>query len=145
MASEVPFRQLFCRAVGCGLMFFICQPCYRGQVYCSDQCRRMSRQRQRRKANQRYQQDPEVREDHRERMRAYRQTRRQSRVTDQSSIIDCGSGSISGPLVKTEQQPPAEETWDAQPKPERRERLGRIVCIICGRVGKFVRARMRRE
>jgi hypothetical protein len=145
MASEVPFRQLFCRAVGCGLMFFICQPCYRGQAYCSGNCRRVSRQRQRRKANQRYQEDPEVREDHRNRMREYRKARRESRVTDQSSIIDCAWGSMAGPLVKTEQQPPAEERLDDHPKPQWRERFGRIVCIICGRVGKFVRARIRRE
>jgi hypothetical protein len=66
-------------------------------------------------------------------------------VTDQSSMIDCDSGSICGPLVKMEpESPPAEELHD-QPKPAWRERLGRIVCIICGRVGRFVAALIRRE
>ena len=80
MADEVAFRQLFCRAVRCGVMFFICRACYRGQAYCSDECRRQSRDEQLRKANRRYQQDPEVREDHCERMREYRRRVQASRV-----------------------------------------------------------------
>lgn len=145
MASEVSFRQLFCRGAGCGLMFFICRPCYRGQAYCSDECRRVSRQQQRRKANRRYEQDPEVRQDHRDRQREYRKQLRDSCVTDQSSIIECGSGRICGPLVKTEpESPPAEEAHEHR-KPTWRERFGRIVCIICGRVGKWVAALIRRE
>ena len=36
MAQEVVFRQLFCRGSGCGVMFYICGSCYRGQVYCGD-------------------------------------------------------------------------------------------------------------
>jgi hypothetical protein len=32
---EWVLRQLFCRAAGCGAMFFICLCCYRGQTYCS--------------------------------------------------------------------------------------------------------------
>jgi hypothetical protein len=146
MESEVSFRQLFCRAVGCGVMFFICRPCYRGQTYCSERCRRQGRREQRRKANRRYQQDPEVRQDHRDRMREYRRRLRESRVTDQSSIIDCGSGSICGPLVKAVLETPSEETLlHDQPKAMWRERFGRIVCVICGRVGRFVAALIRRE
>lgn len=145
MESEVSFRQLFCRAGGCGVMFFICRPCYRGQVYCSADCRRRSRRQQRQKANRRYQQDPEVRRDHRDRMREYRKQLREIRVTDQSSIIDCGSGSISGPLVKPAlKTPPVEELHD-QPKAKWRGRFNRIVCIICGRMGRFVAALIRRE
>ncbi len=145
MESEVSFRQLFCRAGGCGVMFFICRPCYRGQAYCSDECRYESRRHQRQKANRRYQQDPEVRRDHRDRMREYRKQLHASRVTDQSSIIDCGSGSICGPLVKVvPETPPAEKLHD-QPKAIWRERFNRIICIICGRVGKLVAALIRRE
>ena len=145
MADEVAFRQLFCRAVRCGVMFFICRPCYRGQAYCSDECRRKSREEQLRKANRRYQQDPEVREDHCERMREYRRRVRESRVIDQSSIIECGSGSIGAPLVKTEPESPAAEELHDPPKPLWRERFSRVVCIICGRVGRFVAALIRRE
>jgi len=145
MESEVSFRQLFCRAADCGVMFFICGPCYRGQAYCSEECRQQCRQQQRQKANRRYQQDPEVRRDHRDRMRAYRKQLREIRVTDQSSIIDCGSGSICEPLVKViPETPPAEKLHD-QPKAIWRERFSRIICIICGRVGRFVAALIRRE
>lgn len=145
MESEVSFRQLFCRAADCGVMFFICRPCYRGQAYCSEECRQQRRQEQRQKANRRYQQDPEVRRDHRDRMREYRKQLREIRVTDQSSIIDCGSGSISGSLVKAEPEMPAAEELHDQPKAKWHERFSRIVCIICGRVGRFVAARIRRE
>jgi hypothetical protein len=145
MESEVSFRQLFCRAVGCGVMFFVCRPCYRGQAYCSEECRQGCRRQQRQKANRRYQQDPEVRRDHRDRMREYRKQLREVRVTDQSSMIDCGSGSICEPLVKAvPETPPAEKLHD-QPKATWRERFSRIICIICGRGGRFVAARIRRE
>jgi len=145
MAREVPFRQLFCRGGGCGLMFFICRSCYRGQAYCSERCRQESRQEQRRKANRRYQQDPEVRRDHRDRQREYRKQFRESRVTDQSSLVDCSWGSICAPLVKTEAEPPSVEEQRVQPKAGWRERFNQLVCIICGRVGKFVAALIRRE
>ena len=145
MASEVSFRQLFCRGGGCGLMFFICRPCYRGQAYCSERCRRASRREQRRKANRRYEQDPEVRQDHRDRQRNYRQQLRKSRVTDQSSRIDHSCGSIVAPLVQTEQETPSAEERHVQPKAPWRERFNQLICNICGRIGRFVAALIRRE
>lgn len=145
MASEVPFRQLFCRAAACGVMFFICRHCYRGQTYCSAQCRCETRQQQRRKANRRYEQDPEVRQDHRDRQREYRNRRCESRVTDQSSPLECGWGSITEPLANIEaESPPVKETQDA-PKISWRERFSRIVCNLCGRWGRFITAFVRRE
>ncbi len=145
MASEVPFLQLFCRWSDCGEMFFVCRPCYRGQAYCSPQCRRQSRQQQRRKANRRYEQDPEVRRDRRDYQRDYRKRLREICVTDQSSVIVCGLGSISEPAAKIASESPAEEEVHIGPKRTWRERFGRIVCIICGRVGNFVAAFVRRE
>lgn len=125
-------------------MFFICRPCYRGHAYCSDECRQKSRREQLRRANRRYQEDPEVRLDHCERMREYRKRARQSCVIDQSSIIECGSGSIGGPLVDADKSPAVEKPHES-PKASWRERFGRVVCIVCGRVGRFVAARIRRE
>ena len=145
MASEVAFRQLFCRSVDCREMFFICRPCYRGHAYCSDECRRETRRQQRQKANRRYQQDPEVGRDYRDHQREYRKRLRESRVTDQSSTIECGWGSISEPLVKNEPESPREEEPHDRPKPTWRDYFSRIVCSICGRVGKFVAAFVRRE
>lgn len=126
-------------------MFFICGPCYRGQVYCSGECRRRSRQEQRRKANRRYQQDPEVRQDHRDRQREYRKQLRDGRVTDQSSTRGCGQGSIAGPLAGTKGETPTAEELHDLGKPTWRERFGGIVCRICGRIGKFVARFIHRE
>ena len=53
-------------------MFYICGSCYRGQVYCGDECRGRMRRQQRRRANRRYERDPEVRADHCQRQRADR-------------------------------------------------------------------------
>ena len=39
MAREMAWVQLFCRGSGCGVMFYICHSCYRGQVYCGERCR----------------------------------------------------------------------------------------------------------
>jgi hypothetical protein len=77
-------------------------------------------------------------------MREYRKRVRQSCVIDQSSIIECGSGSIGGPLAERKEPPTVEKPYEP-PKPSWRERFGRVVCIICGRVGRFVAARIRRE
>ena len=101
MVREVVLRQLFCRGSGCGAVFYICRSCYRGQVYCGEGCRRRMRRDQRRRANRRYEQDPEVRGDHCQRQRAYRERRRLGRVTDQPSAGGCRSGSIGAPLPET--------------------------------------------
>jgi len=72
MAAALVFRQLFCRAANCGEMFFICLSCYRGQTYCSTECRQKARREQLRQANRRYQRSLEARLDHRDRQREYR-------------------------------------------------------------------------
>ena len=46
MAREMAWVQLFCRGSGCGVMFYICHSCYRGQVYCGERCRRRMRRQQ---------------------------------------------------------------------------------------------------
>ena len=71
MAQEVVWRELFCRGSGCGVMFYICGSCYRGQVYCGDGCRGRMRRQQTRRAKRRHQQSREGRLDHRDRQRAY--------------------------------------------------------------------------
>jgi hypothetical protein len=145
MAEEVSFRQLFCREIGCGMMFFICRTCYRGQAYCSDGCRLRSRREQRRNANRRYQQDPEVRQDHRQHMRELRRQQRESRVIDQSSALASDSGTLSPPLVKQSENGSRVEEVRDQAREPWRNRAIQIVCVICGRVGRWIAARMRRE
>ena len=136
--TGVACRQLFCRAAGCGVMFFVCHSCYRGHAYCTEECRQMTRREQVRQANQRYQQSIEARLDHRDRQRDYRQ-RRSCRVTDQSSTNDCSWGRISQPLVKLQSEPPTrEKTSDDLSKRTWRESFRRIFCILCGRWGRFI-------
>ena len=142
MAAEVAFRMRFCRGTNCGRVFFICGPCYRGQAYCSNPCRREARRQQRKRANRRYEQDPGVRQDHRDRQRGYRERLRLSRVTDQSSMTGCGSGSISPHLVRTD--PGSAERVDEIHPQRWRKQASRIICNICGRIGRFVAALIRR-
>ena len=47
MAREVVLRQLSCRWPGCGLVFYICNSCYRGHRYCGDRCRKKEREQRR--------------------------------------------------------------------------------------------------
>ena len=51
MAREMAWVQLFCRGSGCGVRFYICGSCYRGQVYCGERCRRRMRRQQMRVAS----------------------------------------------------------------------------------------------
>jgi len=125
-------------------MFFICRPCYRGQAYCSETCRQKNRRIQRRKANQRYECDEGVRLDHRNRQRDYRQRLRECRVTDQSSAAADGSCRMRPPQRACDSEARAVEELHEEPK-NVWNRIAGIVCRYCGRVGKFIAARIRRE
>ena len=134
MAREAVWRQLFCRGLGCGVMFYICGSCYRGQVYCGERCRQKARRQQRRDANRRHQQTREGRLDHRDRQRAYRQRRRRVRVTDtpSPSTYDWGSITVAEPFPS--ENGPESVSGEAgyadcaEFEP---------VCIICGRTLRF--------
>jgi hypothetical protein len=130
--QQLLFYQRYCHARECGALFYICRPCYRGQRYCTDPCRRSARQEQKRAANRRHQQCLEGRLDHRDRQRAYRIRKRLCRVTDQGSGVGPTSDSIARP-------DPIE--------PTRREVVGRrhICCLVCGRRGTFIDMSKRRE
>lgn len=141
MASGLVLRQLFCRAVGCGAMFFICLSCYRGQTYCSQPCRQKSRREQLRQANRRYQQSLEGRLDHRDRQRQYRR-RRCGRVTDQSSLAPYSCRRISRARLGESTPPAAQES--PMFRSSRLESFHRLVCKVCGRWGQFVEVFRRR-
>jgi hypothetical protein len=135
-SSELPFRQVFCHASQCRLLFFVCSHCYRGQRYCSLACRLASRVEQLRVANRRHRQSPEGREDQRDRQREYR--RRQAdrarawsekTVMDQTPAMATASGMIASPPVAAPMSAPRQSFLSA---------LGRIVCHFCGRVGRFL-------
>ena len=125
-----PFYQQRCHARSCGALFFICRSCYRGQRYCSEPCRQITRREQRRAANRRHQQSPEGRLDHADRQREYR-LRLARRVTDQRSAEESTSGTIS----------PSDPI---EPRPGRLAPR-RVCCIVCGRRGRFIEIFQRRE
>ena len=134
MTREVVWRQLFCRGSGCGVMFYICGSCYRGQVYCGDECRRRMRRQQMRRAKRRHQDSPEGRLDHRDRQRAYVERCRR-RMTDHTSAGRTRSGNIEEPLTETGIRPSVAEPVDDRPRFGRPRTAIRPVCIVCGRVG----------
>ena len=132
---EEPQRQRFCRAVDCGVVFWICRCCDRGQQYCGDRCRcrQKARRQQRREANRRHQQSREGRLDHRDRQRAYRQRRRQARVTDTPSAAPLDSGSITATPFRSRNGPE-----NGFVEPGYADDTGfEPACIICGRILRF--------
>jgi hypothetical protein len=72
------FREQRCRV--CLKVFHICPCCDHGQVYCGDDCKKVGRDAQVRKAKRKYLADEDVREGERERLRDYR-----ARVPDHGS------------------------------------------------------------
>ena len=50
----------------CEVSFCICQPCWRGQAYCSEACRRLGRRRVHREAQRRYRQTQRGKKAHRQ-------------------------------------------------------------------------------
>ena len=135
MAQEVVFRQLFCRGSGCGVMFYICKSCYRGQAYCGDGCRGRMRREQKRRAKRRHQQSREGRLDHRDRQRAYRERCRLRRVTDHTSAGSGRSGNIGATWTETGMSTSLAEMFQDRLRLERLQTAIRPVCIVCGRVG----------
>ena len=134
MAQEVVWRELSCQGSGCGVMFYICGSCYRGQAYCGDGCRDRAQLQQHRNANRKHQDSPEGRLDHRDRQRAYR-ARLRRRVTDATSPGGDRSGSMKKPLVETGMSTPLAEGFGDRPRLGGHRAAIRIVCIVCGRVG----------
>ena len=119
--SEVVFRMRFCRAAGCGCLFWVCCQCDRGHCYCSAACRQRARDEQRHSANGRYQKTERGRFAHRLRQRAYRF--RRARVTDQGSL----------PITRPAKGSPRGVRVGA---PQRSS--DQLFCASCRRQGRFV-------
>ncbi len=134
IAPEVVLRQRSCHRRGCGIVFWICRSCDRGQRYCSNPCRLQARREQCRAANRRHQNSVEGRLDHRERQRSYRR-RLGSRacVTDQASPVHVSDGRIPPPTIWLVAYG---RSWAACRRG--RARHGQLLCSVCGRAGRFV-------
>ena len=135
MAKEVVLRQLTCRWPDCGLVFYICNSCYRRQAYCGKTCRDKARGEQLRRADQRYRKTKEALLDHRDRQREYRE-RCRLRVTDHTSAGNGRSVKIVEPVKETERSTPLTEGLQDRPRFERFQDAIRPVCMLCGRGGR---------
>jgi len=135
VARSAIFRQRICHFPPCGVVFYLCRRCDRGQRYCSPRCREKALRLQRREANRRHQQSPEGRLDHRDRQREYRK-RQRARVTDKSSLRASRCVNLTVPPVRE----PIEATLalDLGPSPEAEIPVGWVMCQICGRRGRWV-------
>jgi hypothetical protein len=142
MAAEPQsaFRQGFCRAPGCGLLFLICSHCDRGQVYCGSSCRGTARRLQCRAANLRHQQSEEGRLDHRDRQRAYRGRLATGRVTDQGSQAPLTYDTVAGDLIADTGQAPSRACLSLARDAQGPFQAGRLTlaCSFCGRLGRFI-------
>jgi hypothetical protein len=144
---QAPFRQCFCRAPGCGAMFFICPGCDQEQVYCGKLCSKLARLAKHRVANRRHQQSEEGRLDHRDRQRAYR--RRKAEVLSQSATIKSVTDHTPAPtascvtLLAAAPAPAPRPSSTISPPPRPRQWLfysdrPLIICRFCGRRGRFI-------
>ena len=134
------FRQRFCRAPACRVLFFICSYCDRGQVYCSQTCRQPARRDQRREANRRHQQTLAGRLAHSRRQHSYRlrlahacYRRSENKVTDHSSQAQLRvrpSRRVSSPYLMSTIFLFVLSTFWAD--------SGLVVCQFCGRRGRFL-------
>ena len=134
MARKVVLRRLTCRWPDCGLVFYICNSCYRRQAYCGDTCRDKAREEQLRLADQRYRKTKEALLDHRDRQREYRE-RCRLRVTDHTSAGNGRSVKIEEPVKETGRSTPLAEEIRVRPRFKRFQDAIRPVCILCGRGG----------
>jgi hypothetical protein len=135
-----PFRQGFCRAPGCGVLFFVCPSCERGQIYCSDACRKHARRLRLREYNRRHQQSEEGRLDHCDRQKAYRLKRASIGVTDHAYAPSPACATMAQPVSSPLNRPsttvfPAVELH-ARSSTESASQG--VVCHFCGRIGRFI-------
>ena len=75
-----------CCDTRCNVVFTICASCDRGQRYCSEPCRKRTRQQQLHDAGRRYQATATGKAKHCERQQAYRQRRSRASVTHQRFV-----------------------------------------------------------
>jgi len=130
--AEVVLRARLCSNPACRALFTVCTCCDRGQRYCSQLCRLLARQRQRRAANDRHQRSREGRLDHRDRQKRYRCRRCAKSVTDQGSQ-SAASASPSKREEVIQRSGVAQLRIQACAQP-----VFKLRCIVCGRTGRLL-------
>lgn len=112
----------------CGLRFSICRRCWRGQAYCSDECRSAGGNLSHREAQRRYRRTSKGRRAHREAERRRRMRLIKKTVDDGTSTVHSLQYKISSPYGKSFRR-----------YFRRRIRIGRRSrCHFCGKYGTVV-------
>lgn len=99
----------------CCLVFFLCRSCYRGHVYCSDQCRKCSSQKAHRIAQHKYRTSEKGRKANRLAARRRRIKIKRKNVADRGSTPDVKGGTMPPFFLP-----------------------GKIVCLFCQATGIVV-------
>jgi len=138
-AAAVEFRRRECKWHRCGAIFYICRPCDRGYLYCSEDCRRQARLEQHRRTNHVYRQSFAAKLDQAQRQSAYRERQKRKKVTDQGSAACRRSASIDSHAeqITFVSDGIKARTFDVRRRclyPPRRAIYGRLRCLICRRL-----------
>ena len=130
MATKpVVLLRFFCRNKSCGMPFFICKSCYRGQCYCGPTCREQTRRENQRENNRNYQKGFNARRLHAARQQDYR-LRQAKIVTEQGSIHPSSSGNLGVSEIQASGSM-------AHSMKTKLESVRYAKCCICGRRGRL--------
>lgn len=115
----------------CALEFCLCRRCWRGQVYCCDQCRQAAKLLNHCKAQQKYRQSDKGKKAHRqaENRRRYRKKHHQQKKMDDATSLPCCKWAM---VIPTGLKKATMHTH------------GRVFCQFCGISGQIVGAFPRR-
>lgn len=113
----------------CGMRFCICRRCWRGQSYCSEECRRLGRRRVHREAQRRYRQTQKGKKAHRQAENRRRHTLNQD---NEKKMDDSSSRGMARSAIELLIAAQIDDKG-----------VGR--CHFCGREGRVVDRFPRRE
>ena len=149
--KEITFYLLQCKR--CRVNFVLCRSCYRGHVYCSDECRAEGRREGKRRCNRQNQSTDEGKADHRERQQKYQSSKRKPQ--DEGSVLpiycsiaawvgsSANAGCLTDMVPKDGSAMAISALQTSSPRKKGPQnagsfRSGTVRCCICGRRGVFV-------
>ena len=128
--TVVQLREIQCR--WCGKIFCICQSCWRGQAYCSDECRSTAKRKAHQEAQKRYRRTEKGKKAHREaenRRRMGLSKKNKAIVDDAATTLQCGLSKIERSTNLNDKE---QLGWAVNST----MRIGR--CHFCGSLGVIV-------
>ncbi len=130
--KTVVLLRFFCRNRSCGMPFFICKSCYRGQCYCSPTCCEQTRRENQREYNRNYEKGFNARKLHAARQQKYRLRQATAKiVTEQGFIHRSNSGSLGVRGIQASGSM-------AHSMKTKIDSVRYAKCCICGRRGRWM-------